>query len=91
MMDATSQAYTQIPCCGCNDYRRDKILTRLAMFWLACERGEQPKVPTRAELLRGCCKSAELGLEQDQGITILVNPPSQAGPPKPMFKREPWW
>jgi hypothetical protein len=50
-----SDPLTEIPCCSCTDYRRDKIVARLAAFYLAHEAGHQPKL-TRDNLMKGCCR-----------------------------------
>jgi hypothetical protein len=71
-MDATTQCYNEIPCCSCGSWQRDRVLTRLVLFYLQSEAGQKPKVPTRAELMRGCCRD-ETG--RDDGVTFLVQPP----------------
>lgn len=54
-----NKALTEIPCCTCTDWRRDKVVARLAAFFLACEAGQQPKL-TRADLMRGCCRQPQV-------------------------------
>ena len=55
-----NKALTEIPCCTCTDWRRDKVVARLAAFFLACEAGQRPAVPARDELLRGCCRRPQV-------------------------------
>ena len=57
-----NKALTEIPCCTCTDWRRDKVVARLGAFYLAHEAGQRPAVPTRDELLRGCCRQPQEGL-----------------------------
>ena len=58
-MDANA-VFTAIPCCICTDWRRDKVVARLGAFYLQCEVGQRPKVPSRAELMRGCCQQPQV-------------------------------
>jgi len=68
-MDATTEAYNQVPCASCGSWQRDRVLTKLILFYLACERGESPKL-SRADLMRGCCR-------QQAGDSITYNIPSE--------------
>jgi hypothetical protein len=54
--ESVNRAFTAFPCINCDDFRRDEVLARLASFYLAYEAGQTPAVPTRAEVLRGCCR-----------------------------------
>jgi hypothetical protein len=51
------------------NWRRDRLLTKLGAFYLAAERGEQPPVPSRSELLSGCCKH---GAEADGQVRAIA-------------------
>jgi len=64
-MDIVNVAFNEVPCCSCGDWRRDFVLARLIMFWLASSAGQKPPVPTRDEIFRNCCRSPQTG------ITIL--------------------
>ena len=55
----TNEALTAIPCCTCTDYRRDKVVARLAAFFLEHEAGHEPKL-TRAQLMTGCCQQPQV-------------------------------
>jgi hypothetical protein len=84
--------FTAIPCCGCSSARRDAVVARLGALYLALREGQAPQVPTRAELLRGCCRSDELiGPDANPGLTILIDEPFlQRAPPEPPPKKG-WW
>jgi hypothetical protein len=45
-----------IPCLGCLDDRAIAIRRRLGALYLQLEQKQLPEVPTRSELLRGCCR-----------------------------------
>jgi len=60
--EVINRAFSAFPCLGCGDFRRDKVVARLALFYLACEAGQRPALPTRDELLRGCCRQPQEGL-----------------------------
>jgi hypothetical protein len=70
-MDPT--AHNAFPCFGCTDWRRDRLLQKLGLLYLALERGEKPRIPPRAELLKGCCRTVmESGV--DDGVTFMIEP-----------------
>jgi hypothetical protein len=58
-MDA-NDVFTAIPCLACADYKREKVLALLGAYWLASSQGQTPPVPTRVQLLQGCCQAARL-------------------------------
>jgi hypothetical protein len=74
-MDA-NEVFTAIPCLACNDYKRDKVLALLGAYWLASSQGQTPPVPTRAQLLQGCCQAPRLlGNEFiDRTVGVYVMP-----------------
>jgi hypothetical protein len=45
-----------LACCSCTDWRRDRVVARLAQFYLQSLSGKAPTPPTIAELTRGCCQ-----------------------------------
>jgi hypothetical protein len=72
-----NEVFTVIPCCGCNDYRRDKILARLGTVYLTLARGGTlAKIPTLAEMLQGCCQQGGLLSvgEVDPASTTFILP-----------------
>jgi hypothetical protein len=80
--------FTAIPCLGCSDWRRDKALVWLGGFYLASLNGQKPAIPTRAQLLRGCCRSAELlgdDAAVDEGITFIVPKIHGRQPPEDLW------
>ena len=52
--------FTQIPCLGCSNFRRDRVLHILAALYLVLEKGDKVRVPTRDELMAGCCQRPDL-------------------------------
>jgi hypothetical protein len=84
MVDIVNEAFCAVPCASCGDYRRDFVLARLVMFWLKSFSGQNPAVPTREELFKGCCKSS-----QPDSITFLV--PEAVGRPEPKPYPGTWW
>jgi len=57
---STEDVMIKLPCLFCNDEERARaVRARLGQTYLDLEAGRLPKVPTRAELFRGCCKQIQ--------------------------------
>jgi hypothetical protein len=76
-----NEVFTAIPCCACNDPRRDRILGRMGAVYLTLARGGTlAKIPTLAEILRGCCRQSmvlSVG-EVDPASTTFILPQKRA-------------
>jgi hypothetical protein len=68
-MDDINWVFSKLPCLCCENWRRDRLLTRIGALYLALERGEQPPIPTRDELMAGCCKR---GAEADGPVRAFA-------------------
>jgi hypothetical protein len=72
-----SEVFTAIPCLGCGCAQRDRVLHALGLIYLMLERGDKPRIPTRDELLVGCCRRAQPSLNAvtylNQGLLVLGN------------------
>jgi hypothetical protein len=53
--------FTALPCLGCtSSWQRDRALWILGLIYLMLEKGEKPRIPTREELLAGCCRREDM-------------------------------
>ena len=52
--------FSALPCLGCNCWQRDRVLWILGLIYLMLEKGEKPRIPTREEVLAGCCKREDM-------------------------------
>jgi hypothetical protein len=64
-----NEVFNEIPCLDCSCGQRDRVLHILGMLYLYLERGDKPRIPTKNELLSGCCQR----MDQQTTITFLVN------------------
>lgn len=54
--DDPAHVYNGLPCLFCQDDRAVAVKLRLGKLYLQCE-NKAPALPSRAELLRGCCRN----------------------------------
>jgi hypothetical protein len=54
--DDNADIYTGLPCMFCQDDRAVAVKLRLGRLYLRFEQNNAPALPSRAELLRGCCR-----------------------------------
>jgi hypothetical protein len=68
----TDRVFNELPCLACDHWGADRVRTQIGAAYLICERGETPKIPPRAELMRYCCKTllAHGGVPEDS-ITFI--------------------
>jgi hypothetical protein len=64
--------FNELPCLsgGCLRWQADEIRARIGRVYLDVEAGRTPQVPTRAELMRHCCRSE---YRPAQSTTIITD------------------
>src|SRR5262249_7576014 len=55
-MPTEAEVLDLCPCVGCDHHQRHYALVTLASFYAVAAQGQQPRIPTREELLAQCCK-----------------------------------